>query len=51
MGHYHGYEGFMSFSKMRPVFYQPHYNPMSLLKPPYENWVTKSFNLILKLKS
>jgi len=51
MGHYHGYEGFMSFSKMRPVFYQPHYNPMSLLKPPYQSWVTKSFNLILKLKS
>ena len=51
MGHYHGYEGFMSFSKMRPIFYQPHYNPMSLLKPPYQNWVTTSFNLILKIKS
>ncbi|WP_374972347.1 coniferyl aldehyde dehydrogenase [Spongiibacter marinus] len=50
MGHYHGEEGFMSFSKMRPVFYQPRHNPMSLLKPPYPNWVTKAFNLTLKIK-
>ena len=23
MGHYHGYEGFLEFSKLRPVFTQP----------------------------
>ncbi|MCG8672071.1 MAG: coniferyl aldehyde dehydrogenase [Pseudomonadales bacterium] len=51
IGHYHGYQGFTSFSKMRPVFYQPRYNPMALLKPPYPEWVTKSFNTMLKLKS
>ncbi len=35
MGHYHGYEGFQSFSKMRPIFYQPRLNVFSALNPPY----------------
>ncbi len=35
MGHYHGYEGFLTFSKMRPVFRQARWSSMKLLAPPY----------------
>ncbi|WP_232250921.1 coniferyl aldehyde dehydrogenase [Janthinobacterium sp. 1_2014MBL_MicDiv] len=35
MGHYHGVEGFQTFSKLRPVFYQARYSPLTLLRPPY----------------
>jgi aldehyde dehydrogenase (NAD+)/coniferyl-aldehyde dehydrogenase len=35
MGHYHGYEGFVTFSKMKPVFRQPRLNGMWLVRPPY----------------
>ena len=35
MGHYHGIEGFHTFSKLRPVFYQARYSPLALLRPPY----------------
>jgi coniferyl-aldehyde dehydrogenase len=35
MGHYHGYEGFVTFSKLRPVFYQASFSAMKFLAPPY----------------
>ena len=35
MGHYHGYEGFLTFSKLRPVFHQARWSSMKLLTPPY----------------
>ncbi|WP_234414012.1 coniferyl aldehyde dehydrogenase [Ideonella sp. A 288] len=35
MGHYHGREGFETFSKMRPVFYQARFSPLQVLWPPY----------------
>lgn len=35
MGHYHGREGFHTFSKLRPVFYQARFSAFSLLMPPY----------------
>jgi coniferyl-aldehyde dehydrogenase len=35
MGHYHGREGFLTFSKQKPVFYQARWSGMSLFKPPY----------------
>jgi len=35
MGHYHGYEGFLTFSKLRPIFRQARRSPMKLLMPPY----------------
>jgi coniferyl-aldehyde dehydrogenase len=35
MGHYHGVEGFHTFSKLRPVFYQARYSALKLLWPPY----------------
>jgi coniferyl-aldehyde dehydrogenase len=35
MGHYHGYEGFLTFSKLRPVFRQARFSTIALLAPPY----------------
>jgi coniferyl-aldehyde dehydrogenase len=36
MGHYHGYEGFLTFSKLRPVFQQGRFSSIQLaLQPPY----------------
>ena len=35
MGHYHGIEGFKTFSKQKAVFYQSRLNGMSLFNPPY----------------
>ncbi len=35
MGHYHGHEGFLTFSKLRPVFRQSRWSTLKLLSPPY----------------
>ncbi len=45
MGHYHGYEGFVTFSKLRPVFYQSRFAMTKLLAPPYQGWLDKLFAL------
>ena len=50
MGHYHGYDGFVACSKMRPVFYQASTNAMSLMAPPYGKTANRIFNILLKLK-
>jgi coniferyl-aldehyde dehydrogenase len=42
LGHYHGREGFFTFSKQRPVFYQGPVSSMRVLWPPFgrlANWV------------
>jgi coniferyl-aldehyde dehydrogenase len=51
MGHYHGYEGFVTFSKMRPVFYQASFSSLQFLRPPYTGFATKVFNFMMKWKS
>ena len=51
MGHYHGVEGFMTFSKMRPVFYQGPIRPLNRMMPPYDKGALKLLNFMLKLKS
>lgn len=35
MGHYHGREGFNTFSKLRPVFHQSRWSSLAMLMPPY----------------
>ena len=50
MGHYHGYEGFATFSKLRPVFYQAGYSALKFLAPPYGKRATRMLNMILKRK-
>jgi coniferyl-aldehyde dehydrogenase len=51
MGHYHGYEGFVTFSKLRPVHYQAGFSTMQFLRPPYGKFATWVFNLLVKMKS
>jgi len=48
MGHYHGYEGFATFSKLRPVFYQAGFSALKYLAPPYGKLADKALNLIMK---
>jgi acyl-CoA reductase-like NAD-dependent aldehyde dehydrogenase len=45
MGAYHGYEGFVTFSKMKPVLTQARWNARGLIAPPYG----KRVNALLKL--
>jgi len=51
MGHYHGHEGFVTFSKMRPVFYQANFTSMKFLAPPYGRFATKVYDFLVKFKS
>lgn len=51
MGHYHGYEGFLTFSKMRPVFYQASFSSLKFLAPPYGNFADRVLNFLTKAKS
>lgn len=37
MGHYHGKEGFETFSKSKGVLYQSRFNAAALIRPPYGN--------------
>ncbi|WOX06811.1 coniferyl aldehyde dehydrogenase [Microbulbifer pacificus] len=49
MGHYHGYEGFITFSKLRPVFYQGPLDPLKLLMPPYGKASKKILDIMIRL--
>ena len=35
MGQYHGRDGFLTFSKQKPVLYQARFSGMALMRPPY----------------
>ena len=51
MGHYHGYEGFVTFSKLRPVFYQGRFSAIQMMfLPPYGARATTILNLLMKFK-
>jgi coniferyl-aldehyde dehydrogenase len=41
MGHYHGKEGFETFSKLRPVFYQARFSTLRFMMPPYGKFASK----------
>ena len=51
MGQYHGYEGFMEFSKLRPVFTQAA-RPFgaTFLYPPYGKTFKRMYNLVTRIK-
>ncbi|MCF8469426.1 MAG: coniferyl aldehyde dehydrogenase [Parvibaculum sp.] len=51
MGHYHGIEGFLTFSKVRPVFKQSPWRSLDMLMPPYAGWATRMLNFMVKMKS
>lgn len=48
MGHYHGYDGFVTFSKMRPVFYQARLSGMRFMWPPYRQLADRYLKFLLK---
>ncbi|MSQ98307.1 MAG: coniferyl aldehyde dehydrogenase [Xanthomonadales bacterium] len=51
MGHYHGSEGFITFSKLRPVFYQARFSMIKFLAPPYGKVADRLIRFMLKLES
>ena len=52
MGHYHGREGFETFSKLRPVFQQGRISSVQMLmQPPYRRLSRSALGLLMKLKS
>jgi coniferyl-aldehyde dehydrogenase len=48
MGHYHGREGFDTFSKLRPVFYQARFSALKLMGPPYGKFATAMLGFLTK---
>jgi len=48
MGHYHGWEGFAEFSKLRPVFKQSRF-PLGLT-PPYGTFINQVYGAVKKMK-
>jgi coniferyl-aldehyde dehydrogenase len=48
MGHYHGHEGFETFSKMRPVFYQARFSSMKFMMPPYGKFADRTLKFLIK---
>ena len=48
MGHYHGREGFETFSKLRPVFYQSRFSGMKFLAPPYGRLADRVLDFLIK---
>jgi len=50
MGHYHGREGFLEFSKLRPVFRNPRMSLLHLFYPPYTGFTRRALGLLIKYK-
>ncbi|MCA3575283.1 MAG: coniferyl aldehyde dehydrogenase [Aestuariivirga sp.] len=51
MGHYHGYEGFLTFSKLRPVFHQGPISSIQLaLQPPYGTRARRTLDWMFRLR-
>ena len=48
MGQYHSYEGFVEFSKMRPVFKQSKF--ALAIAPPYDKTVDRIYGMIKKFR-
>jgi len=50
IGHYHGYEGFLEFSKLRPVFRNPRVSLLHLFYPPYSKRTRRMLDFLIKYK-
>ena len=48
MGHYHGHDGFLTFSKLKPVFYQSRFNTIGLFNPPYGKLFERLLKVLLR---
>jgi len=47
MGHHHGYDGFQTFSKLKPIFVQAKFDCSALLHPPYGKSIQRFLTFIL----
>jgi coniferyl-aldehyde dehydrogenase len=50
MGHYHGYEGFLEFSKLRAVFKNPRLSLLHHFYPPYTMRHRRLLDLLIRFK-
>ncbi len=51
MGHYHGREGFETFSKLRPVFQQGSFSSVEmLLQPPYSGFARRMVDFLIWMR-
>jgi coniferyl-aldehyde dehydrogenase len=48
MGHYHGHQGFLTFSKAMPVMRQARLNGMGLFDPPYSNLIKRVLDFLTR---
>lgn len=48
MGHYHGHDGFVTFSKMRPIFYQARHSSTRFMWPPYGQLVDRYLKFLTR---
>jgi hypothetical protein len=48
MGQYHGFEGFVEFSKLRPVFTNPRLSLLQLFYPPYRSRHRRLIDALLR---
>ncbi|TPH16750.1 coniferyl aldehyde dehydrogenase [Litorilituus lipolyticus] len=46
MGQYHGHEGFLTFSKAKPVFEKGKFNTAKMAYPPYGKWIHRMMDKI-----
>ena len=49
MGQYHGIEGFMAVSKLRPIFKQARFSSLSMMYPPYGKKFDRLIKIMLRL--
>jgi coniferyl-aldehyde dehydrogenase len=50
MGHYHGEEGFRTFSKAKGVVRKGHIDPISFIGPPWNNLAFRAVKAVQKLR-
>jgi coniferyl-aldehyde dehydrogenase len=50
IGHYHGWEGFLEFTQLRPVFRNPRFSMLNMLYPPYTGRTRQILDLLIKHK-
>jgi coniferyl-aldehyde dehydrogenase len=48
MGHYHGFDGFVTFSKKKGVFMQGRWSALGLFRPPYSNAARRVLSLLTR---
>ena len=48
MGHYHGVEGFLEFTKLKPVFKNPRFSMLGMLYPPYNARTRQMLDFLIR---